>query len=371
MGFSFSGMMQGAGAGLTNYGQMLHEQEKMDWETQRDNVRWEREAHFKQLEAKAARSQHTEDLKMQSQFRSDDIETQAKYRSEDKATEAANRLEGIKMQTDASRANAAESNANRAAMLQQGKDQHEESMDLRNKEYELRAREQNNKDGKVGQPTQGEIVGAIEASNKHAAAYLEELDPKSDTYKRIQKSMKEENPKADTSPLGVQSYVADKTYKDFRVKIGWDKPTNTPTPTKPTDTPLKGAPEPKGKTVDQIVDDYNNGKHTIDQIAKDPKLVEAINNRDPESQTIFSNTFSKLYRGDKLDSITPEQRANVNLQILRSTLPNSKEASQADGKRQAELDQWARNTTGGRMNFTQLESKDPEAAKKLLDQFNY
>ena len=49
MAFNFGGMMRGLGAGLTQTGAWMKEQEKLDWETQQATLRYEREMHMEKL----------------------------------------------------------------------------------------------------------------------------------------------------------------------------------------------------------------------------------------------------------------------------------------------------------------------------------
>jgi len=55
MAFNFGGMMRGLGAGLTQTGAWMKEQEKLDWETQQATLRYEREMHMEALRTKAAK----------------------------------------------------------------------------------------------------------------------------------------------------------------------------------------------------------------------------------------------------------------------------------------------------------------------------
>jgi len=49
MAFNFGGMMRGLGAGLTQTGAWMKEQEKLDWETQQATLKYEREQHMEKL----------------------------------------------------------------------------------------------------------------------------------------------------------------------------------------------------------------------------------------------------------------------------------------------------------------------------------
>lgn len=53
MGFSFSGMMRGLGAGLVSSGSILQDKAKRDWEEQQLMLKLEREEHLKRLELQA------------------------------------------------------------------------------------------------------------------------------------------------------------------------------------------------------------------------------------------------------------------------------------------------------------------------------
>jgi len=53
MGFNFEGMMQGVGAGLVNYGEILKEQDKQEWDNQQALLKYEREERLKKLEISA------------------------------------------------------------------------------------------------------------------------------------------------------------------------------------------------------------------------------------------------------------------------------------------------------------------------------
>lgn len=53
MGFNFNGMMQGLGGGLVATGQIMKEQEKMNWETEQLKLKYERDQHMQGLRLRA------------------------------------------------------------------------------------------------------------------------------------------------------------------------------------------------------------------------------------------------------------------------------------------------------------------------------
>ena len=140
MGFNFNGMMQGLGSGLVGYGQAMEAQAKLDWETNRDNVKWEREKHFQELQAKAARDQHSEDLQYTTDQnniqRQDTLEQQSEDRRYQVDKETAARIEATKMQTETSRSNKELGMAQINAQLQMKREDRKDKDTNDNKSWE-------------------------------------------------------------------------------------------------------------------------------------------------------------------------------------------------------------------------------------------
>ena len=78
MAFNFGGMMRGLGAGLTQTGAWMKEQEKLDWETQQATLRYEREMHMEGLRTKASKESQERGITSSEKIAGNQITSQEK-----------------------------------------------------------------------------------------------------------------------------------------------------------------------------------------------------------------------------------------------------------------------------------------------------
>lgn len=361
MGFSFSGMMQGAGAGLTNYGQMLHEQEKMDWETQRDNVRWERESHFKRLEAKAARDQHTSDNVFTATQNEKNINAQIQGRHEDTAENNIRALEAVKMQTEASKANASQHAAEMRLSNARLETQAKENSELRRDDYDLRKRTVELAEGKAGEPKKISADDVLKIQKDVNENYVD-MEKGDVEYKRLNEAYKKTNGKdlpIEQANIYKKDMLVREGVNSLKSLLNGEQPTGTQEAEAPT--PLKGAPTPVKRQAppEDILNGFIDNKLSSEQVIKSGAISSVPGYQGWMEQKRKEN----LSRTGAMEIPEKEKNHlnNIFLNKYKENLSESKTKVTKDNNNIAELNRESNKRYG--MDFLKLPQDKAEEVK--------
>lgn len=296
MGFNFNGMMQGLGSGLVGYGQAMEAQAKLDWETNRDNVKWEREKHFQELQAKAARDQHSEDLQYTTDQnniqRQDTLEQQSEDRRYQVDKETAARIEATKMQTETSRSNKELGMAQINAQLQMKREDRKDKDTNDNKSWEDTRTSLDSAYPNLSEEKKDLLATAIEDGKQPMAAMILR-GTEYDKQPRVQLSPSEkeklwskiqEEP-IDTSSdqmkaIGARAGIKDKkVLEDYAKRMKFENQIqllegDAPSTAQTSKDGVLGSPKgsvggtpvPTQKFIEDAVAGFNQGKLTVDQM---------------------------------------------------------------------------------------------------------